>query len=73
MNTQRKVARVGAAESDFGETPDLSIMELHGQASARALADSDHSAETIARRAMKVAADLCVYTNEELTLEAIEL
>ena len=42
-------------------------------AAARALADSDHSAETIARRAMKVAADLCVYTNEELTLEAIEL
>jgi ATP-dependent HslUV protease, peptidase subunit HslV len=42
-------------------------------AAARALADSDHSAETIARRAMKVAADLCVYTNEELTVEAIEL
>lgn len=42
-------------------------------AAARALADSDHNAETIARRAMKVAADLCVYTNEELTLEAIEL
>jgi ATP-dependent HslUV protease, peptidase subunit HslV len=42
-------------------------------AAARALADSDHSAETIARRAMKIAADLCVYTNEELTLEAIEL
>lgn len=42
-------------------------------AAARALAASDHNAETIARRAMKVAADLCVYTNEELTLEAIEL
>lgn len=42
-------------------------------AAARALADSDHGAETIARRAMKVAADLCVYTNEELTLESIDL
>jgi ATP-dependent HslUV protease subunit HslV len=42
-------------------------------AAARALADSDHSAETIARRAMKVAADLCVYTNEELTVESIDL
>ena len=42
-------------------------------AAARALADSDHSAETIARRAMKIAADLCVYTNEELTVEAIDL
>jgi ATP-dependent HslUV protease subunit HslV len=42
-------------------------------AAARALADSDHSAETIARRSMKIAADLCVYTNEELTVEAIAL
>ena len=40
-------------------------------AAARALADSDHDAETIARRAMKIAADLCVYTNEELTVELI--
>jgi ATP-dependent HslUV protease subunit HslV len=40
-------------------------------AAARALADSDHGAEAIARRAMKIAADLCVYTNEELTLEII--
>ncbi len=42
-------------------------------AAARALADSDHGAETISRKAMKIAADLCVYTNEELTLEAIDL
>lgn len=40
MNKQRNVAIVGVAESDFGETPDLSIMEHHGQAAARALADS---------------------------------
>ena len=42
-------------------------------AAARALADSDHSAETIARKAMKIAAELCVYTNEELTVESIDL
>lgn len=40
-------------------------------AAARALADSDHDAQGIARRAMKIAADLCVYTNEELTVEMI--
>jgi ATP-dependent HslUV protease subunit HslV len=40
-------------------------------AAARALADSDHDAEAIARRAMKIAADLCVYTNEELSVEII--
>ncbi len=42
-------------------------------AAARALADSDHSAETIARKAMKIAAELCVYTNEELTVASIDL
>ena len=40
-------------------------------AAARALADSEHDAEVIARRAMQVAADICVYTNENLTVESI--
>ena len=40
-------------------------------AAARALMDSDRSAEDIARRAMEIAADICVYTNRELTLERI--
>ena len=38
-------------------------------AAARALMDSDLSAEEIARRAM--AADICVYTNGNLTVETI--
>lgn len=40
-------------------------------AAARALADSAHDAEAIARRAMKIAADVCVYTNDSVTLESI--
>jgi len=40
-------------------------------AAARALFDSDLSAEEIARRAMKIAAELCIYTNESITLESI--
>jgi ATP-dependent HslUV protease subunit HslV len=40
-------------------------------AAARALADSGHDAETIARRAMAIAADICVYTNDNLTVEVI--
>ena len=40
-------------------------------AAARALMDSDHDAETIARRAMAIAADICVYTNGNLTVETI--
>jgi ATP-dependent HslUV protease subunit HslV len=39
---------------------------------ARALKDYEKDAETLARKAMKVAADICVYTNENVTIEAIE-
>src|SRR5450432_2149549 len=35
-------------------------------AAARALMPLDFSAEEIARRAMKIAADICVYTNENI-------
>ncbi|WP_121060966.1 ATP-dependent protease subunit HslV [Chachezhania antarctica] len=38
---------------------------------ARALADTDMSAEDIARRAMAIAAEICVYTNTNLTVETI--
>lgn len=40
-------------------------------AAARALADSEHDAETIARKAMAIAAEICVYTNNNLTVEAL--
>lgn len=40
-------------------------------AAARALADSDHDAEAISRRAMAIAAELCIYTNDQLTVETI--
>ncbi len=41
-------------------------------AAATALFDYEDDAETIARKAMKVAADICVYTNDQLTVETIE-
>ncbi|HBR68573.1 MAG TPA: HslU--HslV peptidase proteolytic subunit [Rhodospirillaceae bacterium] len=40
-------------------------------AAARALADQNLSVEEIARRAMKIAADICVYTNNNITVEKI--
>ncbi len=40
-------------------------------AAARALLTLDFSAEEIARRAMKIAGDICVYTNHEVTLESL--
>lgn len=41
-------------------------------AAARALIDSDLDAEAIARKAMKIAADICVYTNGNLTIESLD-
>ncbi|UYV37300.1 ATP-dependent protease subunit HslV [Rhodobacteraceae bacterium D3-12] len=40
-------------------------------AAARGMMDSDQDAETIARKAMAIAADICVYTNGNLTVETI--
>lgn len=41
-------------------------------AAARALADTDLDAEAIARKAMAIAAEICVYTNNSLTLEMLD-
>ncbi len=40
-------------------------------AAARALYDDQDDAEIIARRAMDIAADICVYTNRSLTVEIL--
>lgn len=40
-------------------------------AAARGMMDSERSAEQIARGAMAIAADICVYTNGNLTVETI--
>ena len=42
-------------------------------AAARALIDLDLDAEEIARRALAIAADICVYTNHEILLETLEV
>jgi ATP-dependent HslUV protease subunit HslV len=41
-------------------------------AAARALMDSDKSAEEVARRALDIAADICVYTNHNLVVETLD-
>nr|WP_319248765.1 ATP-dependent protease subunit HslV [uncultured Celeribacter sp.] len=40
-------------------------------AAARGLMETDKDAEAIAREAMKIASDICVYTNGNLTVEKI--
>ncbi len=39
---------------------------------ARALTEYEADAETICRKAMGIAAELCVYTNDRLTVESLE-
>jgi ATP-dependent HslUV protease subunit HslV len=41
-------------------------------AAARALADTDMDAEAVARRAMQIAAEICVYTNSNVIVEALD-
>uniref|UniRef100_UPI0035CACAF2 ATP-dependent protease subunit HslV n=1 Tax=uncultured Sphingomonas sp. TaxID=158754 RepID=UPI0035CACAF2 len=41
-------------------------------AAARALVEYEQDAETIARKAMAIAGELCVYTNDRLTVEGLD-
>jgi len=56
--------------------PEYGVMAIgsggnYALAAARALADTDQDAETIVRKALDIAADICVYTNRNLTLETL--
>jgi ATP-dependent HslUV protease subunit HslV len=42
-------------------------------AAARALVDQDISAEDIAKKALKIAGDLCIYTNHSIVLEKLDI
>lgn len=42
-------------------------------AAARALTDYEPDAETLGRKAMQIAADICVYTNDQFTIETIDI
>ncbi|MEJ8574984.1 ATP-dependent protease subunit HslV [Microbaculum marinum] len=41
-------------------------------AAARALVDTDLDAEAIARKAMAIAADICIYTNDNIVVETLD-
>jgi ATP-dependent HslUV protease subunit HslV len=56
--------------------PEAGVMAIgsggnYALAAARALLDTDKDAETIVRRSMDIAADICVYTNRNLTIESL--
>ena len=56
--------------------PEAGVMGIcsggnYALAAARALVDSEKDAETIVRRALDIAADICVYTNRNVTVETL--
>ena len=58
-------------------TPEGSAMAIgsggnYALAAARALLPMDLDAEAIARRSLEIAADICVYTNRNVVIEAID-
>jgi ATP-dependent HslUV protease subunit HslV len=57
--------------------PDDNVMGIgsggaYALAAARALLQTDFDAETIARRAMAIAAQICVYTNDSVVIESLD-
>ena len=57
--------------------PEQGVMAIgsggnYALAAARALIDTDIDAEEIARRAMKIASDICVYTNNNFVVETLD-
>jgi ATP-dependent HslUV protease, peptidase subunit HslV len=71
-----KVSLVLTGTGDVLE-PENGIMGIgsggnYALAAARALLDSTHDAETIVRRALDIAAEICVYTNRNVTIEMLD-
>lgn len=57
--------------------PEFGIMAIgsggnYALAAARALMDTDKDAEEIARKAMQIASDICVYTNNNFVVETLD-
>jgi ATP-dependent HslUV protease, peptidase subunit HslV len=57
--------------------PEQGIMAIgsggnYALAAAKALADSDLDAEALARKAMAIAAEICIFTNDNLVVEVLD-
>jgi ATP-dependent HslUV protease, peptidase subunit HslV len=57
--------------SEHGSVMGIGSGGNYALAAARALLDTDLDAETIVRRSMKIAAEICVYTNNNLVIESL--
>ena len=57
--------------SEHGAAMGIGSGGNYALAAARALMTTDLDAETIARRALQIAAEICVYTNDNVVIESI--
>lgn len=73
----KEVSLVLTGNGDVLEPPDgligIGSGGNYALSAARALVDTDMDAESIARKSMQVAADICVYTNESVILEKLDV
>jgi ATP-dependent HslUV protease, peptidase subunit HslV len=72
----REVSLVLTGTGDVLE-PEAGVMGIgsggnYALAAARALVDTDMDAESIVKKAMAIAADICVYTNRNVTIETLK-
>lgn len=71
----KEVSLIISGNGDVIE-PDDGIVAIgsggsYALAAARAMIESEHSARTIAEKAMTIAADICLYTNQHLSIEEL--
>ncbi|PZO73954.1 MAG: HslU--HslV peptidase proteolytic subunit [Mesorhizobium amorphae] len=74
-----QLTRAAVALTGTGDVlePEHGVMAIgsggnYALAAARALYDTDKDAEEIARTAMRIAAEICVYTNASVVVETID-
>ena len=88
VRTEDKVVILSDGQVSMGQTvmtgagdvlePEHNVVAVgsggnYALAAARALYPYERDAETLGRQAMEIAADICVYTNSNFTIETLDL
>ena len=71
-NTSLLITGMGDVLEPEGNIIGIGSGGNYALAAARALSDTELTAEDIARKSIKIASDICVFTNDNLTVEKIE-
>ncbi len=71
-DTSLLITRMGDVLEPEGNIIGIGSGGNYALAAARELSDTELTAEDIARKSIKIASDICVFTNNNLTVEKIE-